>query len=84
MIDFVMWIVIGIVAGWLAGLITKEDHSIWGDLVLGLLGAFIAGLVVRQAVGPDSNNILFSIVAATVGAIVLVILKNLVVGRRAI
>jgi len=83
MIDFIMWIVIGIVAGWLAGLITKEDHSIWGDLVLGLLGAFVAGLVVKQ-IGPETNSILFSIIAATIGAIVLVLLKNLIVGRRAV
>jgi uncharacterized membrane protein YeaQ/YmgE (transglycosylase-associated protein family) len=76
------WIVIGIVAGWLAGLITKEDHSVWGDLVLGLLGAVVAGVVV-SGLGQEGNFIL-SIVAATVGAIVLVILKNLIVGRNTV
>jgi uncharacterized membrane protein YeaQ/YmgE (transglycosylase-associated protein family) len=56
MVDFIMWIVIGVVAGWLAGLITKDDHSIVGDLILGLLGALVAGFVVGQ-IGPESNSI---------------------------
>ena len=73
------WIVIGIVAGWLAGKITKEDHNIVGDLVLGLLGALVAGFVVN-GLGQEGNFI-FSIIAATIGAIVLVILKNLIAGR---
>jgi uncharacterized membrane protein YeaQ/YmgE (transglycosylase-associated protein family) len=76
------WIVIGIVAGWLAGMITKQDHSIWGDLVLGLLGALVAGFVV-SGLG-EQGNFLFSIIAATIGAVILVILKNLIVGRGAV
>jgi uncharacterized membrane protein YeaQ/YmgE (transglycosylase-associated protein family) len=81
MVDFIMWIVIGVVAGWLAGLITKDDHSIVGDLILGLLGALVAGFVVGQ-IGPESNSILFSIIAATIGAVVLVLLKNMLFGSR--
>ena len=76
------WIVIGIVAGWLAGLITKDDHNVIGDLVLGLLGAVIAGFVVG-GLGQEGNFV-YSIIAATIGAVVLVILKNLIVGRGAV
>ena len=43
--NIVLWIILGIVAGWLAGVITRTDRSIWGDLVLGLVGAFVGGLV---------------------------------------
>lgn len=78
--DLVIWAIIGIAAGWLAGVITKTDRSIWGDLVLGLVGALIAGFILRQSVGPD-NNLLWSIIAATIAAVVLVLIKNAVMGR---
>jgi uncharacterized membrane protein YeaQ/YmgE (transglycosylase-associated protein family) len=77
--NIVIWAVIGIAAGWLAGLITRTDRNIWGDLVLGLIGAFVAGLVVN-GIGPG-NSLLWSIVAATIAAVVLVLLKNLITNR---
>lgn len=38
--DFIAWIIVGIAAGWLAGVITRTDRNIFGDLILGLIGAF--------------------------------------------
>jgi uncharacterized membrane protein YeaQ/YmgE (transglycosylase-associated protein family) len=78
--NFLMWIVVGIAAGWLAGVITRTDRSIWGDLVLGLIGAFVAGLVTDGLVGGDAGLITSIIVAAIVAAI-LVWLKNLIMNR---
>ena len=77
--DIIAWIVIGVVAGWLAGVVTRTDRNIWGDLVLGLVGAFVAGLVVN---GIDDDNLIFSIIAAAIAAVVLVLLKNMILGRR--
>ena len=74
------WIIIGIVAGWLAGKITGTDRSIWGDLVLGLIGAFIAGIVTDGLIGGDSGLIV-SILVAAVAAAILVLIKNAVMGR---
>ncbi len=79
---FIAWIIVGIVAGWLAGLITKDDHSIWGDLILGLLGALVAGWFVQNSVG-ESAGIIGSIIAATIAAVILVFLKNWIMGSRA-
>ena len=76
------WIVIGIAAGWLAGVITRTDRSIWGDLLLGLAGAVVAGLIVDEAVGGDAG-FWGSLFAATLAAVVLVLLKNMLFGRRA-
>ena len=78
--NILMWIVVGIAAGWLAGVITRTDRSIWGDLVLGLIGAFVAGLVTDGLVGGDAGLITSIIVAAIVAAI-LVWLKNLIMNR---
>lgn len=78
---FISWIIVGIAAGWLAGVVTKSDRSIWGDLVLGLVGAFIAGLVTDGLVGGDSG-LLVSIIVAAIAAVILVLIKNAVLSRR--
>ena len=77
--NLVIWAVIGIAAGWLAGVITRTNRSIWGDLVLGLVGAFVAGLVVN-GIGPE-NSLLWSIIASTIAAVILVLLKNMIMNR---
>jgi len=78
---WIAWIIVGIVAGWLAGVITRTNRSIWGDLLLGLAGAFIAGLLVNGSVGGD-DNLWGSIIAATIAAVILVFAKNMIMGRR--
>lgn len=80
--NFIAWIIIGVVAGWLAGVITKSNRGIWGDLVLGLLGALFAGFIAGQFVGGDAG-FWTSLIAATIGAVILVILKNWILGRQA-
>ncbi|MGC4190808.1 MAG: hypothetical protein QM589_06550 [Thermomicrobiales bacterium] len=74
------WIVVGIAAGWLAGVITRTNRNIWGDLVLGLIGALIAGWITDNRVGGDAGLISSIIVSAVVAAI-LVVVKNVIAGR---
>lgn len=77
---FISWIIVGIVAGWLAGVVTRTNRSIWGDLLLGVVGAFVAGLVTDGLVGGDSG-LITSIIVATIAAVVLVLAKNMILGR---
>jgi uncharacterized membrane protein YeaQ/YmgE (transglycosylase-associated protein family) len=76
------WIIVGGVAGWLAGLVVRGGgFGLLGDILVGIIGAIVAGylfpvLHVRLAVG-----VLGSIVDAAIGAIVLLLLVRLV--RRA-
>lgn len=79
--DFIGWIVGGIIAGWLAGVITKTDRGILGDLVLGLAGGLLAGWLTDISFGGDSNWLL-SIAIATIFAVILVVIKNAVLSRR--
>jgi uncharacterized membrane protein YeaQ/YmgE (transglycosylase-associated protein family) len=74
------WIIVGIVAGWLAGVVTRTDRSIWGDLVLGLAGALIAGFVTDGLVGGDSG-LTTSIIVAAIFAAILVLVKNFIMNR---
>jgi uncharacterized membrane protein YeaQ/YmgE (transglycosylase-associated protein family) len=77
--DFIGFIITGIVAGWLAGVVTRTDRSIWGDLILGLAGALVAGLVTDGLINGD--NLIVAIIAAAIAAIVLVLLKNMIMSR---
>ena len=78
--DIIGFIITGIVAGWLAGIVTGTNRNIIGDLILGLLGAFLVGLVTDGLVTGDS--LIVSIIAAAIGAVILVVAKNMIMGRR--
>lgn len=78
---FIGWIIVGIAAGWLAGVVTRTDRSIWGDLVLGLVGALIAGLVTDGLVSGDAG-LITSIIVAAIFAAILVLVKNMILGRK--
>ena len=77
------WIIVGLVAGWLAGQIMKgSGYGLLGDLILGLVGAVVGGWLfglVTPAAEP--SGLLGSIVIATIGAIVLIVVARLLGGR---
>ncbi len=67
-----LWfLIIGVVAGWLAGKLTRgHGFGLIGDLVVGILGALIGGFIFRL-VGVASFGLIGSLITATVGAVVL-------------
>jgi uncharacterized membrane protein YeaQ/YmgE (transglycosylase-associated protein family) len=79
--DLLFFVIVGIAAGWIAGVVTRTDRSIWGDLLLGLVGALIVGLITDGLVGGDSG-LLLAIVASAIVAIILVLIKNNLFGGR--
>ena len=65
------FLIIGIIAGWLAGNITKgEGFGFVGDLVVGIVGSFIGGHLF-SLLGISVYGIIGEIIMATIGAIVL-------------
>ena len=85
--EWLAWIVVGAIAGWLAGLIVKGDEGLGviGHVLLGLAGALIGGYVVGLVTGNDPMDGVFdisTIVTAVVGAVVLVLLGSALMGRR--
>jgi uncharacterized membrane protein YeaQ/YmgE (transglycosylase-associated protein family) len=77
----IAWIVIGAIAGWLAGLLVKGyGFGLIGNIVVGILGAGIAGLVAPR-LGIQTESFGGNIVAALLGALILLALVGLV--RRA-
>jgi len=79
-VGIISWIIVGIAAGWLAGVITRTNRSIWGDLVLGLIGALMAGFITNGVVGGDAG-LISSIIVSAVAAATLVVIKNAIAGR---
>lgn len=72
------WIVIGAIAGWLAGLLVKGyGFGLIGNIVIGILGAGVAGIL-APALGVSTSSTGGNIVAALLGALVLLFLVGLV------
>ncbi len=75
----IIWIIIGAVAGWLAGVILKGGgFGLIGDIVVGIVGAFIGGWLAGVLGIGIGGGIIASIVTATAGAIVLLLLLRLI------
>jgi uncharacterized membrane protein YeaQ/YmgE (transglycosylase-associated protein family) len=79
------WIVLGLIAGWLAGQFMRGGgYGIVGDIVLGILGALVGGWITSALLGRDMVNgfNIESLIVAVLGAIVLIAISRLFTGRR--
>lgn len=71
--SFILWLIIGALAGWIASMIMKTNaqQGLLLDIIVGIIGAFIGGYVVSFfGVDPDANLII-SLLTAVVGAVIL-------------
>jgi uncharacterized membrane protein YeaQ/YmgE (transglycosylase-associated protein family) len=76
-------IVVGILAGWLAGkLMRGRGYGIIGDLVLGLVGGVVGDWLFRQLHIRGPNGALGALVVATCGAVILVFIVHTMVRPR--
>ena len=72
-------IVVGIIAGWLASQIVQGTGlGLIGDLVIGIAGAFVGGLLMPRLGIHLGTGILMMIINAAIGAIILLLLIRLV------
>ncbi len=77
-------LVVGIVAGWLAGKVVRDTgFGLVGDLLIGVAGALFAGLLFPRLGLNLGGGLLSQILFAALGAIVLLLIVGLVRGRRA-
>lgn len=71
-ITLLVWLLVGAVAGWLAGQIVKGgSFGLVGDIVIGILGAVIGGFLFGGII--VVGGIIGQILSATIGAIILLI-----------
>jgi uncharacterized membrane protein YeaQ/YmgE (transglycosylase-associated protein family) len=74
------WILIGLIAGWLAGKISRgEGYGCIADIILGLVGSLLGGWIFTR-LGIFGGGFIYSLAAATLGAVILVSIVHLIAG----
>jgi uncharacterized membrane protein YeaQ/YmgE (transglycosylase-associated protein family) len=82
-VGFVMAIIIGAIAGWLAEKFTRSDMGLFANIIMGIIGAVVANFLLRMiGIGP-AYGFWGNLVSATVGAILVIVVYRAVTGRRA-
>ena len=77
--SLLVFLLVGAVAGWLAGLIVKGfGFGILGNIVVGIVGAFVAGLILPSLGLAFGGGIVASVIHATIGAVILLFLIKLI------
>ena len=83
MINFIIWLIVGGVIGWIASLIMRTDaqQGVLLNIVVGIVGAALAGFVISPLIGvPTINQDAFSfgaMIVSLIGAIILLAIVNL-------
>jgi len=85
-VSIIAWIVLGAIAGYLAGFLVRGDEGlgIIGHIVLGIVGALVGGFLAGALFNSDPINGPFdisSIVVSVIGAVITVVVVNAVMGR---
>lgn len=70
-----LWLVVGLVAGWLASAVVGGGYGLVGDIVIGIVGAFLGGWLFRAlGVTAPGSGLVSTLIVAFVGAVVLLLL----------
>jgi uncharacterized membrane protein YeaQ/YmgE (transglycosylase-associated protein family) len=86
---FIMWLIVGGILGWLASIVmkTNDKQGIFLNIVVGIVGAFLGGLVLAPLFGTGTINrgdfSAGSLVVSFLGAIILLAIVNFFRRRRA-
>jgi uncharacterized membrane protein YeaQ/YmgE (transglycosylase-associated protein family) len=83
--SLIAWLVVGAIAGYVAGLLVKGDEGLGviGHIVLGIVGALVGGFLASILLNRDfTTGINFeTIIVAVIGAIITVVVVSMVTGR---
>lgn len=82
----ISWIIIGGLAGWVASMIlhTNEQQGMLGNIIAGVLGGIVGGWIMSALGGEGVNGFsVWSFLVALGGAIIVLLIKGAITGRRA-
>ena len=90
MINFIIWLIVGGIIGWLASIVMKRDgqQGILLNIIVGIVGAFLGGFLARMLGfgGADINDgslSVQSLLVSFIGAVVLLLIVNMFTRGRA-
>jgi uncharacterized membrane protein YeaQ/YmgE (transglycosylase-associated protein family) len=73
--SIIIWLIIGAIAGWLAGLLVKGGgFGLIGDIVVGIIGGFIGGWLAGVLGITIGSGMIASIITAVIGAVILLVI----------
>ena len=76
------WIIIGLLAGWIAGEVSRgAGFGCLGNVAIGMVGSILGGWIFSR-LGIFGGGFIYSLAAATVGAVVLVLIARLFAGGK--
>ena len=82
--SIVAWVFLGLISGFLASkIVNKRGDGMVVDVILGIVGAVVGGLIFRMAGAPGVTGFnIWSMLVAVLGAVILLIIKHSVFGSR--
>jgi len=80
-LGWILAILIGALAGWLAGKIMHSTHGLLMDIVLGIVGAVIGNFLLMTIFGATMGGIVGQLIVAVVGACLLIGIARMFTGR---
>lgn len=79
---FVMWVVVGLMAGWLAGIVMKGGgYGLTGDMLLGLVGSIAGSVIFRGLEISPGAGLFAAVVVAFVGAAAVIVAQRKFLAR---
>jgi uncharacterized membrane protein YeaQ/YmgE (transglycosylase-associated protein family) len=82
--NFIIWIIVGGIIGWIASMIMKTNgqQGLFLNIIVGIVGAFLAGWLISPLIGVGTINqgnfSLAALIVSLIGAIILIAIVNLI------
>jgi len=82
----ISWIILGLIAGFIGSkIVDKQGQGFWLNIALGIVGALIGGFLFNLfGAGGVTGLNLYSLLVATIGSIVVLLIYNTLAGRRSV
>ena len=75
----IIWLIVGAVAGWLAGMVVKGGgYGLIGNIIVGIVGGLIAGWLLPHIGVVIAGGVIGSIINAFIGAVILLVILRLI------
>lgn len=83
MINFIIWLIVGGIIGWIASMImrTNAQQGMFLNIIVGIVGSFIGGWLIAPLLGTGTVNSgdfsIMGLIASLIGAVILLAIVNL-------
>lgn len=86
--NLIAWIILGAIAGWLASIVTGRNAQMGciANIIAGVIGGVLGGWLLSSVFGWEgvTGFNIYSLIVAFVGAVIVLVIWNLIAGRRAL